>query len=47
VRPPEATPSVGDPRKAREQLGWEPRVSFEQLVERMVRADLRDLEATG
>jgi GDPmannose 4,6-dehydratase len=47
VRPPEATPSVGDPRKAREQLGWEPRVSFEQLVERMVRADLRALEATG
>lgn len=47
VRAPEATPSVGDPRKAREQLGWEPRVSFEQLVERMVRADLRALEATG
>jgi GDPmannose 4,6-dehydratase len=47
VRAPETTPSVGDPRKAREQLGWEPRVSFEQLVERMVRADLRELEATG
>jgi GDPmannose 4,6-dehydratase len=47
VRAPELTPSVGDPRKAREQLGWEPRVSFEQLVERMVRADLRALEATG
>ena len=47
VRPPEATPNVGDPRKAREQLGWEPTVSFEQLVERMVRADLHALEATG
>jgi GDPmannose 4,6-dehydratase len=47
VRAPEQTPSVGDPRKAREQLGWEPRVSFEQLVERMVRADLRALEATA
>jgi GDPmannose 4,6-dehydratase len=47
VRPPEATPNVGDPRKARERLGWEPAVSFEQLVERMVRADLRALEATG
>jgi GDPmannose 4,6-dehydratase len=47
VRAPELTPSVGDPGKAREQLGWEPRVSFEQLVERMVRADLRALEATG
>jgi GDPmannose 4,6-dehydratase len=47
VRPPEATPSVGDPAKARERLGWEPQVSFAQLVERMVRADLRALEATG
>jgi GDPmannose 4,6-dehydratase len=47
VRAPEATPSVGDPSKARAELGWAPRVSFEQLVERMVRADLRALEATG
>jgi GDPmannose 4,6-dehydratase len=44
VRPPESTPSVGDPGKARERLGWEPRVSFEELVERMVQADLRSLE---
>lgn len=45
VRAPESTPSVGDPRRAREQLGWVPELSFEQLVERMVRADLRELEA--
>jgi GDPmannose 4,6-dehydratase len=45
VRAPESTPSVGDPRRARERLGWEPELSFEQLVERMVRADLRELEA--
>jgi GDPmannose 4,6-dehydratase len=45
VRAPERTPSVGDPSKARARLGWEPSVSFEQLVERMVRADLRALEA--
>ncbi|HST33252.1 MAG TPA: GDP-mannose 4,6-dehydratase [Solirubrobacteraceae bacterium] len=44
VRAPESTPSVGDPRKARERLGWAPELSFEQLVERMVRADLRQLE---
>lgn len=44
VRAPERTPSVGDPAKARKRLGWEPRLSFEQLVERMVRADLRALE---
>jgi GDPmannose 4,6-dehydratase len=45
LRAPESTPSVGDPRRAREQLGWVPELSFEQLVERMVRADLRQLEA--
>jgi GDPmannose 4,6-dehydratase len=44
VRAPEATPSVGDPTKARERLGWEPSLSFEQLVERMVHADLHALE---
>jgi GDPmannose 4,6-dehydratase len=44
VRASEGTPSVGDPSKARQQLGWEPRVSFEALVERMVRADLRLLQ---
>jgi GDPmannose 4,6-dehydratase len=47
VRAPESTPSVGDPTKAREQLGWSPQVSFEDLVERMVRADLRSLQAAG
>ena len=46
VRPAERTPSVGDPAKARERLGWEPRVGFEELVARMVRADLHDLQAT-
>jgi GDPmannose 4,6-dehydratase len=43
VRPPERTPSVGDPAKARALLGWEPQVDFEHLVERMVQADLRSL----
>ena len=45
VRPPERTPSVGDPSKARDRLGWEPQVSFQALVERMVDADLRALHA--
>jgi GDPmannose 4,6-dehydratase len=45
VRAPESTPSVGDPTHAREQLGWRPRVSFEELVQRMVDADLRSLRA--
>jgi GDPmannose 4,6-dehydratase len=47
VRPPESTPNVGDASKAREVLGWVPQVGFEELVERMVRADLRALEAAG
>jgi GDPmannose 4,6-dehydratase len=45
VRPPERSPSVGDPTKARERLGWEPRMSFQELVERMVLADVRALGA--
>jgi GDPmannose 4,6-dehydratase len=45
VREPERTPSVGDPTLARERLGWQPTLSFEQLVERMVAADLRSLQA--
>jgi GDPmannose 4,6-dehydratase len=44
VRGPEGTPSVGDPSRARAKLGWEPEVSFRELVQRMVRADLRLLE---
>jgi GDPmannose 4,6-dehydratase len=44
VRAPESTPSVGDPRRARERLGWESEVSFAELVERMVRADLQSLQ---
>jgi GDPmannose 4,6-dehydratase len=47
VRPPEATESVGDPSKARRELGWQPEVSFGQLVERMVQADLRALQAVA
>lgn len=45
VRPPEETIPVGDPGRARRELGWEPTMSFEQLVERMVRADLSRLSA--
>ncbi len=45
VRAPEPTPLVGDPSRARERLGWKASLSFEQLVERMVRADLDALRA--
>jgi len=39
-RPAEVDLLVADPSKAREQLGWVPKVSFKQLVEMMVEADL-------
>ncbi len=45
VRPPEATALVGDPARARRDLEWQPRVGFEELVARMVDADLRALRA--
>lgn len=45
VRDPEGTPNVGDPSKAARELGWKAEVPFEALIERMVRADLRSLEA--
>ena len=37
---------IGDFAKAREQLGWEPRTTFEELVRLMVDADL-ELLASG
>jgi GDPmannose 4,6-dehydratase len=40
VRPAEKVQLVGDASKARRELGWTPSVSFEQLVEMMVDADL-------
>ena len=45
TRPPDPTPPVGDPTKAQERLGWRAEMSFEQLVDRMVQADLRALGA--
>jgi len=38
---------VGDPTKARERLGWQPQVGFQALVQRMVQADLRALQAAA
>ena len=40
VRPAEVDMLIGDPKKSREKLGWQPRVSFEQLVQMMVDSDL-------
>ena len=43
-RPSEVDELLGDPSKAREELGWEPKVSFAELVEIMVDADVAALE---
>jgi GDPmannose 4,6-dehydratase len=39
-RPTEVDTLLGDPGKARERLGWEPRTSFEAMVQEMVANDL-------
>jgi GDPmannose 4,6-dehydratase len=41
MRPAEVDLLVGDPRKAREKLGWRPETSFEELVQMMVEADMK------
>jgi GDPmannose 4,6-dehydratase len=43
ARAPEPTLPVGDPSRARQDLGWTATCSFEQLVARMVDSDLRAL----
>ena len=40
IRPAEVDHLIGDPAKAKKQLGWEPSVSFKQLVTMMVDADM-------
>ena len=47
LRPAEVDHLVGDYRKAREVLGWQPAVTFPQLVAMMVDADVERLSATA
>jgi GDPmannose 4,6-dehydratase len=42
-RPAEVDHLLGDPTKARQELGWEPTVGFEELICMMVDADLERL----
>jgi GDPmannose 4,6-dehydratase len=44
-RPSEVDVLLGDASKARDQLGWEPKVRFKELIELMVDADVAELEA--
>jgi GDPmannose 4,6-dehydratase len=47
IRPAEVDRLCADPAKARDELGWEPKIGFEELVEMMVDADLDLLAASG
>ena len=44
MRPAEVDLLIGDPSKAGEKLGWEPQVTFEQLIQMMVESDLKQLK---
>ena len=46
-RPAEVEQLLGDPSKAKKQLGWVPEVKFEQLVKIMIEGDLRLLDKPG
>ena len=43
-RPTEVETLLGDPTKAKQKLGWKPKISFEQMVGEMVQADLKNAE---
>ena len=45
VRPLDPIPLIGDATLAGEQLGWQPRTSFEEMIGMMVEQDLADLRA--
>jgi GDPmannose 4,6-dehydratase len=45
IRPAEVDVLIADPSKAKAELGWEPRVTFDQLVRMMVEADLERLRS--
>ena len=36
---------MGDPSKAKERLGWEPKISFEELVREMVVSDMEQAKS--
>jgi len=46
-RPTETDALLGDPSKARQKLGWHHKVSFDELVQEMVDADLQQMRREG
>jgi GDPmannose 4,6-dehydratase len=47
MRPAEVDQLIGNPAKAKAELKWEPKVSFKQLAQMMVEADLEELQKAG
>jgi GDPmannose 4,6-dehydratase len=47
MRPAEVDLLIGDPSKAKAVLGWQPNVTFEGLIEMMVKADYDQLKAAN
>jgi len=47
LRPADVDHLLGDSRKARQKLGWRPKVSFKELIKLMVEADLQALKASN
>jgi len=43
-RPTEVETLLGDPAKAKQKLGWEPKITFKELVAEMMREDLKSAE---
>jgi GDPmannose 4,6-dehydratase len=43
-RPTEVETLLGDASKAKNKLGWTPKISFDELVKEMVREDLKTAE---
>ena len=43
-RPTEVETLLGDATKAKEKLGWEPKISFDEMVKEMTAADLKEAE---
>jgi GDPmannose 4,6-dehydratase len=47
IRPADIDQLCADPSRARDELGWEPKIGFEELVTMMVEADLKLLSVSG
>ncbi|WP_040352933.1 GDP-mannose 4,6-dehydratase [Blastopirellula marina] len=46
-RPAEVDLLLGDPTRARKELGWEPKMSFQELTETMIDSDMRRVSLLG